>query len=182
LDGLVALTDSEAQGLALFTGKAKCSNCHSLENPDPVAFPGLKPLFTNFGHQNTGVPANPENLYYKMPQKFNPDGKNFVDLGLGAVVGDPKENGKFKIPSLRNCAVTPPYMHNGYFKTLREVIVFNNTRDVPGSGYPAPEVPENVHRHMPPMPGTFGQLGLTKQEINNIVAFLKTLTDGYELP
>jgi cytochrome c peroxidase len=174
LDGQVQLTETEARGLALFTGKARCMNCHSLESP-----PGVKPLFTNFGHQNTGVPRNPENLYYKMPKSINPQGNDFVDLGLGAVLNDPKQNGKFKIPSLRNVAKTGPYMHNGVFKTLREVIMFNNTRDVPGANWPPPEVPENVHRHMPPMPGTFGQLGLTNQEINDIIAFLKTLTDGY---
>jgi cytochrome c peroxidase len=70
-------------------------------------------------------------------------------------------------------------MHNGVFKTIREVIAFNNTRDVPGAGWPPPEVSENVHRHMPPMPGTFGRLGLSDQEIDDIVDFLGSLTDGY---
>jgi cytochrome c peroxidase len=68
-----------------------------------------------------------------------------------------------------------------WYKTLKEVVMFNNTRDVPGANWPPPEVPENVHRHMPPMPKTFGQLGLTNQEIDDIVAFLETLTDGYKL-
>ncbi|RJR35398.1 MAG: cytochrome-c peroxidase [Deltaproteobacteria bacterium] len=187
LDGQVQLTAAEANGLALFTGKAKCVNCHSMDS-----VPGVKPLFTNFGHQNIGVPANPENLYYQMPAKFNAAGKNYVDLGLGEVLaerGDPnagvpnanaqKQNGKFKIPSLRNVARTAPYEHNGVFKTLREVVMFNNTRDVPAANWPPPEVPENVHRHMPMEPGFFGMLGLTDQEVSDIVAFLKTLTDGY---
>jgi cytochrome c peroxidase len=179
LDGVVTLSEAEARGLALFTGKARCMNCHSLDNPNPDAFPGLKPLFTNFGYQNVGAPKNPDNPFYGIPRGFNPEGKNYVDLGLGAVLGDSKQNGKFKIPSLRNCAVTPPYEHNGVFKTLREVVMFNNTRDVPAANWPPPEVPENVHRHMPPMPGTFGQLGLTDQEVDDIVTFLETLTDGY---
>lgn len=180
LDGKIQLTPAEANGLALFTGKAKCFNCHSMDSP-----PGGKPLFTNFGYQNLGVPANPENLYYRMPVEFNAAGENYVDLGLGGVLaesGDPNadagmQNGKFKIPSLRNVALTAPYEHNGVFKTLREVVMFNNTRDVPEANWPPPEVPENVHRHMPPMPGFFGQLGLTDTEVNDIVAFLKTLTD-----
>ena len=81
-------------------------------------------------------------------------------------------------------------MHNGVFKTLREVVVFNNTRDV--GTWPAPEVPQNVHRHTPAMhsahghqhmsveEGTFGRLGLTDPEVDDIVAFLGTLTDGYK--
>jgi cytochrome c peroxidase len=203
LDGKVGLSDTEARGYALFTGKANCFRCHELSNPDR---PGVKPLFTNFGHQNLGAPANPDHPFYNLPSEYNPDGKNYVDLGLGAVVKDPKENGKFKIPSLRNVAVTPPYEHNGVFKTLREVVMFNNTRDLPGSNYPPAEVAENVHRHNPaemhgggnmaqppsghvkrmhgftPMPGTLGQLGLTDAEVDDIVAFLGTLTDGYQLP
>jgi cytochrome c peroxidase len=197
LDGQVQLTAAEANGLALFAGKGKCVNCHSMTyNPDPERFPELKPLFTNFGYQNVGAPPNPDNPYYNLPKGFNPLGKNYVDLALGAVLagrGDPnadvtnasaqKQNGKFKIPSLRNVAVTAPYEHNGVFKTLKDVVRFNNTRDVPGGNsgadWPAPEVAENVHRHMPPMPGFFGQLGLTDQEVDDIVAFLETLTDGH---
>jgi cytochrome c peroxidase len=69
---------------------------------------------------------------------------------------------------------------NGVFKTLRQVVMFNNTRDVPGAGWPVSEVPYNIHRHNPPEPRTFGQLGLTDQEVDDIVAFLNTLTDGYQ--
>ena len=50
------------------------------------------------------------------------------------------------------------------------------------AAWPPPEVARNVHRHMPPMPGTFGRLGLSDQEIDDIVAFLHTLTDGYSVP
>ena len=194
VDGQVELSEPEVRGLTLFTGKANCTKCHSMDNPDPQHFPGLKPLFTNFGYQNIGVPKNPDNPFYNLPNEYNPDGKNFVDLGLGAILaanGDPnagipnasaqKQNGKFKIPSLRNVAVTMPYEHNGVFKTLKEVVMFNNTRDVMGAGWPPPEVPQNVHRHMPMEPGFFGMLGLTNQEVDDIVAFLETLTDGYRI-
>ncbi len=167
------LTDSEARGLTLFTGKANCKNCHFVDTNNLAG----KPLFTSFGYQNIGVPRNSDNPFYSLREKFNPDGENFIDLGLGGILNNQKHYGQFKIPSLRNVAVTAPYMHNGVFKTLREVLDFDNTRDL--GGYPPPEVDMNVHRHMPPMPGFFGQLGLTDQEIEDIIAFLRTLTDGY---
>jgi cytochrome c peroxidase len=174
--GQTQLTDGEHNGYLLFTGKAKCMNCHT------------EPLFTNFGYQNLGTPRNPELPYYFLPPSLNPDGIDFIDRGLGNFLrkaGVPeqlatKEDGKFKIPTLRNCALTAPYTHNGVHQTLRALVMFNNTRDEPWANWPAPEVPQNVHRHMPPMPGTFGQLGLTDQEVDDIVAFLQTLTDGYQ--
>jgi cytochrome c peroxidase len=123
-----------------------------------------------------------------MPAPLNPDGEYYIDYGMGDFLrgaGYPeeeaaKEDGKFKIPSLRNCAVTEPYTHNGYHQTLHEVVVFNNTRDLPEADWPEAEVPETVHRHPMAMPGTLGRLGLTDQEIDDIVAFLSTLTDGYQ--
>ena len=182
LAGQAELTEAEHRGYLLFTGKGKCKNCH----PAQSSVGGVPPLFTNFGHQNLGTPPNPELPYYWQPPSVNPDGEAFVDLGLGAALrglGVPeeeaaKEDGKFKIPSLRYCAVTAPYAHNGVHKTLREIVMFNNTRDV--AYWPPPEVPRNVHRHMPPMPGTFGQFGLTDEEVDDIVTFLHTLTDGFE--
>ncbi len=186
--GEAEFTDSEARGYMLFTNitmmGAKCANCHSVSSDESQS----PSLFTNFGYQNVGTPRNPELLYYFLPLPLNPAGDNYVDRGLGDFMRSAaypeeqaaKEDGKFKIPSLRNCAVTAPYEHNGVFKTLRDVVVFNNTRDVPGAGWPAPEVAENVHRHMPPMPRTFGQLGLTDQQVDDIVVFLQTLTDGYQ--
>ena len=186
--GTAKFSESELRGFNLFTGTtaagAKCANCHAVsanESESPS-------LFTNFSHHNLGVPRNPELPYYSLPASLNPDGQNYVDYGLGDFLRSlgykeeqaTLEDGKFKVPSLRNCAITPPYEHNGVFKTLREVVMFNNTRDVPGAGWPAPEVPDNIHRHMPPMPRTFGQLGLTDQEVDDIVAFLETLTDGYK--
>jgi len=181
-------TESELRGYQLFTDTsmmgAKCANCHSLSSDESQS----PSLFTNFGYQNVGVPRNPELPYYSLPLPLNPAGENYVDQGLGDYlrsIGIPeelaaKEDGKFKIPSLRNCAITSPYEHNGIFKTLREVVMFNNTRDVPGAGWPVPEVPQNVHRHTPPMPRTFGQLGLADQQVDDIVAFLHTLTDGFK--
>ena len=162
-------------------------NCHAIAPAgpnDPVQTPYL---FTNFAYQNTGAPKNPGNPFYSLPGALNLNGSNFIDAGHSTVVNDPLEKGKFKIPSLRNVAVTPPYMHNGVFSTLRTVIVFNNTRDEKTANWPAPEVPENVHRHMPMpdgscMPNKFGCLKLTDDEVDAIVSFLGTLTDGFKLP
>jgi len=81
------------------------------------------------------------------------------------------ENGKFKAPSLRNIALTAPYMHNGYFTTLTDVVRFYDTRDVASANWPAPEVAENVNKQ------DVGNLMLTDSEIEDIVAFLNTLTD-----
>lgn len=179
--GETEFTESELRGYMLFQpmGKGRCANCHE---------EGANRLFTNFGHQNLGTPRNPELPYYYLPPSLNPDGLDYVDRGVGDFLrsaGYPeeqaaKEDGKFKIPSLRNCAVTPPYTHNGYHRTLREVVVFNNTRDLPEADWPEAEVPETVHRHPMAMPGTLGRLGLNDQEIDDIVAFLETLTDGYQ--
>ena len=133
-------------------GKGRCANCHA---------EGAMGLFTNFGHQNLGTPRNPELPYYYLPPLLNPYGVNYIDRGVGEFLRSAeypeneaaREDRKFKIPSLRNCAVTPPYRHNGYHLTLREVVVFNNTRDLPETNWPHAEVPETVHRHPMAMPG-----------------------------
>ncbi|XUX00404.1 MAG: cytochrome c peroxidase [Dehalogenimonas sp.] len=186
--GLATLNESEMSGYMLFTNTtmmgAKCINCHAV-SADEILSPSL---FTNFGYQNVGAPANPELPFYFLNKTLNPAGTSYVDRGLGDYLRSigvleadaAKQDGKFKIPSLRNCAVTAPYEHNGVFTTLKEVVMFNNTRDVASAGWPPSEVPQNVHRHMPPMPRTFGQLGLTDQQVDDIVAFLGTLTDGYQ--
>lgn len=178
--GEAQLTEAELRGYSLFTGvqRGRCFNCHTERTLG---------LFTNFGHQNLGTPRNLEWPYYDLPPSLNPDGADYIDRGLGDYlrsIGVPeeeaaREDGKMKIPSLRNSAVTAPYTHNGYHETLREVVEFNNTRDLPEFGWPEAEVPETVHRHPMAMPNTLGRLGLTDQEIDDIVAFLHTLTDGY---
>jgi cytochrome c peroxidase len=170
LQGKAKLTDQEMRGLALFEDKKKgrCAECHP-SRPGPNQEP---PLFTDFTYDNLGVPKNPENPYYYLPKSLNPDGTKFVDLGLCGVVKKPEENGKFRVPTLRNVAVTTPYMHNGIFKTLRQVVLFYNTRDV--GPWPTPEVPQNVNHE------ELGNLGLTEQDVDDIVAFLRTLTDGYD--
>ena len=103
----------------------------------------------------------------------------------------PFTRGQFKAPSLRNVAVSGPYMHNGYFRTLRGVLDFYNTRDVrPACAdpftseakaqaqgcWPVAEVPETVNRN------GMGALGLSSAEIDDLLAFLETLTDGWQPP
>ncbi len=89
------------------------------------------------------------------------------------------EWGKHKVPTLRNVDKRPypgfvkAYGHNGYFKSLKEIVHFYNTRDVSGAGWPLPEVAENMNT------AEMGKLGLTDAEEEAIVAFLGTLSDGY---
>jgi len=185
LAGEVSLTQEERRGLHLFNNKNKgnCAACH----PSTVGLYADKPLFTDFTYDNLGVPSNlgmlgdsPELMnyypfYYKpLVPSFNPDGLDFVDYGLGGIVMSDDEMGKVKVPTLRNIAITSPYMHNGAFTTLKEVVHFYNTRDVPEAGWPAPEVDMNINTD------ELGDLGLSDDDENAIVAFMETLTDGYE--
>jgi cytochrome c peroxidase len=174
LNGQAELTQQERNGFILFDGKGQCFTCHEM---------GQHRLFSNHTYSNIGVPKNPTNPFYTMPPEFNPDGTMFIDLGLGAnpAVLSTTENGKFRVPTLRNVSLTAPYMHNGVFQTLKEVVDFYNTRDVlpvcPGNEpncWPVPEVSENMDIQL------MGDLGLTPIEVNDIVAFLNTLNDGYE--
>jgi cytochrome c peroxidase len=85
--------------------------------------------------------------------------------------------GKFKVPTLRNVDKRPfenfvkAYGHNGYFKSLHEIVRFYNTRDV--DKWPSPEVNHNINTN------DMGNLGLTAEEEDALVAFMKTLTDGF---
>jgi cytochrome c peroxidase len=189
------LSEEEQAGLTLFEGKGKCAECH----PSKRGPKGAPPLFTDFTYDNLGVPKNPRNPFYAMPARWNPRGVDFVDLGLGGFLEGAgynatvyeREVGKFKVPTLRNVDKGPSqdfvkaFGHNGYFKSLKEIVHFYNTRDVlgrcekirdprPGENcWPEPEVSSNLNRE------EMGDLGLTETEENAIVAFLKTLSDGY---
>jgi cytochrome c peroxidase len=177
LAGQVELSEQEAWGLELFNGKGMCSACHLSE--------GEKPLFTDFTYDNLGIPRNPANPFYTMPASINPDGMAWTDWGLGGFLqsaGYPEdvympELGKHKVPTLRNVDLRPypelvkAFGHNGFFKSLEEITHFYNTRDV--EDWPAPEVPGTINTD------ELGNLGLTPDEEAAIVAFMKTLSDGY---
>lgn len=186
LAGRAKLTKQELRGLKLYEDEKKgnCAACH----PSQRGPKGEPPLFTDFTYDNLGVPRNPANPFYGQDKAHNPDGRRFVDRGLGAAVNKPAEDGKFKVPTLRNIARTAPYMHNGYFTTLRGAVAFYNDRDVrkrcpkdlPEAEanrrkcWPAPEVAANVNTD------ELGRLGLGEREVDDIVAFLRTLDDGYK--
>lgn len=182
--GAIILEANEWNGLQLFMDEnsAKCALCHvadwtaETDYALPIVVPSwapsgmVPPVFTDFTYDNLGGPKNPDNPFYDLPPKFNPDGQDFVDIGLGGVVGV-EELGKSKVMSLRNIGVTAPYLHNGVFDTLEEVVRFYNTRDVDPSWPPA-EVSVNVNTD------ELGNLGLTTAEEEEVAAFMRTLTDG----
>ncbi len=172
LRGQVELTPQEKRGLDLFEDEKKgnCAACHPSEKGED----GSHPLFTDFSYDNLGVPKLKESPFYHVDKRFNREAERVIDLGLGGVLGKVSENGKFKVPTLRNIAITAPYMHNGFFSTLEEVLDFYNSRDT-DKKWPAPEVAENVNDE------EMGDLDLSREEQQALIAFLKTLTDGYRL-
>lgn len=181
--GGLGLDDGELEGLVLFNSRGKCSACHVLE-PGPG---GTPPLLTDFTYDNLGIPRNERNPWYGMPSEFNPEGAQWVDKGLGGFLATQKEwekhadanMGKHKVPTLRNVdrRLSPDFVkaygHNGYFKSLKEIVRFYNRRDVRPAAWPPPEVGENVNTT------ELGDLRLTDSEEDAIVAFMRTLTDGY---
>lgn len=197
LAGKATLSEQEQLGMKLFQGKGLCANCHLLtRGPN-----GEPPLLTDYTYDNLGVPRNPANPFYHAPA-FNSQRENWVEKGLQAFLAkDPlyksvaaSQLGKVKVPTLRNVdrrpspGFTKAFMHNGYFKSLKGVVHFYNTRDkkprckqrftpeamaLKLGCWPEPEVAANVNTE------ELGKLGLTDAEENAIVAFMKTLNDGY---
>jgi cytochrome c peroxidase len=183
LQGKVQLTTQEKRGLELFEAedKGNCAACHpsqaSAENPQP--------LFTDYSYDNLGQPANKNLAFYKMDDLFNPQGLAYIDNGLANnphIDNAHEEKGKFKVATLRNIAKTAPYLHNGLFDNLKEVVDFYNQRDLDNKKslterrWPQAEVQENVNDE------ELGNLKLTPEEVDALVAFMETLTDGYSLP
>lgn len=166
--GKYKLTESEKRGKKLFKDKGKCAECHILDKDERAD----KILFTDHTYDNLGIPKNPENPHYTVPEKFFLLTKDSIDLGLGAIINKAEENGKFRVPSLRNIALTAPYGHNGYFKTLEEIVHFYNVRDI-SNEFPPAEYPATVNKD------ELGNLGLTSEEEQDLIAFMKILTDGY---
>ena len=169
LEGKCRLSEQEMEGLDLFKEKGLCAECHILENDERAG----RVLFTDHTYDNLGIPSNPDNPFFRVPAPYNTAGRDTMDLGLGAFLHDSTEFGKFRVPTLRNITLTAPYGHNGYFKTLEEIVHFYNVRDV--EEYPAPEYAETVNRD------ELGNLGLTPEEEAAIVLFMHTLTDGYQI-
>jgi cytochrome c peroxidase len=182
--GLATLTAAEERGKQLFEGKGMCAACHPA------------PLFTDFTFDNLGIFRNPDNPFYDMDEVLvgglviNPLGEDWIDEGLGGFLAThpdaawralaAENRGKHKVPTLRNVDARPgpgfvkAYLHNGALTSLEEVVHFYNTRDV--LPWPAPEVAANVNQD------ELGNLGLTDAEEDDLVAFLRTLSDGYGVP
>ncbi len=142
-----ALSDKQRQGLELFFGKAKCSNCHG------------GPMFSNFSFVVQGV------------EQIGP-GKGMVpgdDLGRMEHTKDPLDKYAFRTPSLRNVELTAPYMHDGSLATLREVLDFYNL----GANPRHPGVTDEMLH-----PDLRKPLGLTGDEVDAIIEFMKSLTDN----
>lgn len=156
--------ESEQRGWELFKGKAMCNQCHSVE---PNAMDG-KILFSDFSYHNLGVPRNEQNPYYSTDIRVNPAQREAVDLGLGAVVGDAQQNGKFRTPTLRNVMETAPYFHNGWAKDIQIAVDFVLEHHMNGT---LPEVSHTVESRFT------GRIALSPEEKSDLIAFLSTLTD-----
>jgi cytochrome c peroxidase len=184
LDGKTTLTPQEQHGLALFNdvNRGNCASCHlSAHGAD-----GSHPLFTDFQFEAIGIPRNP-----KIPANRDP---HFYDLGLcGPIRKDqPAKNycGMFKTPTLRNTATRQVFFHNGRFHTLREVLRFYVERDTnPNEWYPHggqdkfDDLPSNLRLNVDlttlPLSKKKGQTPVwNDQEIDDVIAFLKTLNDA----
>lgn len=173
LQGKAQLSAPELRGLSLFVraDKGNCAACHVMNR----GANGQAPMFTDFTYDNLGVPRHPDRT--KFAADFVDDGlaKTLRDKGL-TVVDPDSVKGKFRVPTLRNIAKTAPYMHNGVFIDLRTVVEFYSTRDTDPQRWAAigdTEVPATVNHD------ELGKLGLGDREIDDIVAFMNTLSDGY---
>lgn len=135
------LTQSEANGMNVFLSEEKgdCFHCHGNFST---------PFFTDYQFHNNGLDSLPH------------------DSGLARITGRIDDVGKMKVPSLRNLVYTAPYMHDGRFNTLEEVVEFYNSGTK--NGYATDEF---IKKHLP------GGLHMSEQDKKDLVAFLKTLSD-----
>ena len=139
--GETTLTDEELNGFNVFMDETKgdCFHCHGSDK---------NPLWTDNMFHNNGLDAT------------------FTDLGLGAITGDPADNGKFKTPSLRNLAFTAPYMHDGRFQTLEDVI--NHYSEGLQASSTIDPLMKKVNQ---------GGIQLSNEDKTNLKAFLLSLSD-----
>ena len=187
--GKARLSDQEMRGLALFNSptKGNCAGCH----PSARAADGAMPLFTDFTYDNLGVPRNPEIGANADPAYF--------DLGLcarpdGSMAAHPELCGAFKVPSLRNVALRKVFFHNGRFKTLKDTLTFYVQRDThPEKWYPLnpdssvnkfDDLPTQYHGNVNTTEVPYNRQpgdapALSDSEIDDVIAFLQTLSDGY---
>src|SRR5579863_8178312 len=190
LEGKAGLSESEMRGLKLFNDpqKANCAGCHTSQ----PSRDGRPPAFTDTQYEALAAPRNLALVDAKDP--------NFFDLGVcGPVRKDVADQtqfcGMFKTPTLRNTALRKAFFHNGVFHTLQEVMDFYNFRDInPEKVYPVGadgkvqkynDLPAQYHVNVdvddPPFNRHLGETpAMTAQDEADIIAFLMTLTDGYQ--
>ena len=177
LRGEYKMTPQEDLGMTLFFSQqfTNCNLCHQL-NKSPAS--DNNETFSNYQYHNIGVPIN------TALRAKNGKAADFIDQGLldNPNISDPYQAGKFKVPTLRNIAVTAPYMHNGVFKELKTVVLFYDKYNSKSAkrqinpetekAWKKPEVAANISlKELETGPA------LKEKRINALVAFLKTLTD-----
>lgn len=176
LRGEYTPNEAETIGMTTFFSNqfANCNQCHQLQ-PRPEM---QLETFTSYKYRNIGVPVN------SALRAANGLGAEHVDRGLrdNGKVTDDTQSGRFRVPTLRNVALTGPYMHNGVFQDLRTVVLFYNKylarrgksqiNPETGEAWAAPEVPENLALEELES----GRL-LSDKEIDGLVAFMRMLTD-----
>ncbi len=191
LAGKATLSDAEMRGLKVFNDEKRgnCAACH----PSAKREDGGSPLFTDFTYDALGVARNKA-----IPANADPA---HVDLGLcksgrSGRAAEPSECGKFKVPTLRNVATRKVFFHNGQVTSLRDAVAFYVSRDThPEKWYPTvkgkvqkfDDLPSSYHRNVNvdevPYHRKRGERpALSEQEIDDVVAFLRTLDDGYSAP
>jgi cytochrome c peroxidase len=191
LAGKTQFSAQELRGFALYNDpqRGNCAGCH----PSARGPGGAPPLFTDFTYDNLGVPRNPD-----IPANAD---ANYFDLGIcgpdrtDVAAVRPDLCGAFKVPTLRNVALTAPYFHNGRVATLRETLQFYVRRDTnPEDFYPLdaggqpvkfndlpPEYRANVNTTEVPYNRHAGDIpALSDSDIEDVIAFLDTLTDGFQ--
>jgi cytochrome c peroxidase len=186
--GNADFTAAELRGYGLFNNpnKGNCAKCH-VDTPGPGGRPAQ---FTDFGFQALGVPRNPEIAANRNPK--------YADLGICGpdrkdMAQEAEFCGMFKSPTLRNVATREVFFHNGRFHTLQDMMRFYVTRDTdPARWYPKvkgkvvkfddlpPRYRANIDRLDAPFNRKAGDApALNEEEIGDLIAFLKTLNDGY---
>lgn len=146
------LTEEEQLGFNLFMGKATCATCHFA----PVFNGTVPPNYTDTELEFIGVPGTTDTINAQLSP----------DLGRFELFKTPERKHFFKTPTVRNAGVTAPYMHNGVYANLQEVMNFYNIGGAAGLGI------ENDYQTLP-----FDNLSLTTEEVKALIAFTKTLTD-----
>jgi cytochrome c peroxidase len=176
LRGEYTPTEQETLGMTLFFSNqfANCNQCHQLQTLPEAQ----RETFTSYAYENIGTPVN------KQLRAANGLGDAHIDRGLleNPAIDDPAQAGRFKVPTLRNVALTAPYMHNGVFTDLRTVLLFYNKYLARGSKaqinpetgevWGAPEVAENIA-----LEKLESGRALDERSIDALLAFMHMLTD-----